>query len=56
MLDFPEVDEGWVDDALANRWEGILALRDEVNKLLEDARQRKEVGSSTDAVAMVPAS
>jgi isoleucyl-tRNA synthetase len=32
----------------------VLALRAEVNKLLEDARQRKEIGSSSDAAAQVP--
>lgn len=55
MLDFPEVDERWVDDVLASRWAGVLTLRESVNKLLEEARQRKEIGSSTDAVATVPA-
>ena len=56
MLDFPEVNQRWVDDSLFNRWAGILALREKVNKLLEDARQRKEIGSSTDAMALVPQS
>ncbi len=54
LQDFPEVREGWLDPELAERWRGILALRAEVNKLLEEARQRKEIGSSSDAAARVP--
>jgi isoleucyl-tRNA synthetase len=54
LLDFPVVNGGWLDDGLAERWKAVLALRGEVNKLLEEARQRKEVGSSSDAIATVP--
>ncbi|MBM3269371.1 MAG: isoleucine--tRNA ligase [Candidatus Sericytochromatia bacterium] len=54
LLEFPEVRDAWLDDALAARWQGLLALRAEVNKLLEEARQRKEIGSSSDAAARVP--
>lgn len=56
LLDFPAVEPRWLDDALASRWSEILALREKVNKLLEEARQRKEIGASTDALALVPAS
>ncbi|MBM3274470.1 MAG: isoleucine--tRNA ligase, partial [Candidatus Sericytochromatia bacterium] len=55
LLDFPVVNEKWLDEGLAERWRGVLALRGEVNKLLEEARQRKEIGSSADAKATVPA-
>ncbi|MBI6546371.1 MAG: isoleucine--tRNA ligase [Cyanobacteria bacterium NC_groundwater_1444_Ag_S-0.65um_54_12] len=56
LLDFPKAEENWRDEALARRWEEILTLRSQVYRLLEEARQRKEIGSSSDAMVMVPAS
>ena len=31
------------------RWEGLLAVRDEVTRVLEEARQKKQIGSSLEA-------
>ncbi|MBU6430510.1 MAG: hypothetical protein KGR26_15945, partial [Cyanobacteria bacterium REEB65] len=54
LLDFPAVEPQWVDSALADRWQAILGVRDQVNKALEEARQRKEIGSAVDALVIVP--
>lgn len=45
----PEVNEQWVDKALARRWELILDVRADVAKALEMARQKKLIGHSLDA-------
>jgi isoleucyl-tRNA synthetase len=45
LMDFPEYD--------AERWEFILNLRDDVNKVLESARNDKLVGASLDAAAVI---
>jgi isoleucyl-tRNA synthetase len=51
----PAVDSTLVDDALAERWERLLAARAIVTKALEDARQRGDIGHSLDArVHLVP--
>lgn len=55
FLDYPQVQGPWRDLELASRWGRVLELRYRVNKLLEEARQRKEIGSAVDAVALVPA-
>jgi isoleucyl-tRNA synthetase len=49
LTQFPEVDEGLVDDELAERWEAILLLRGEVSKALEEARTQKIIGHALDA-------
>ena len=51
----PAVDPTLVDDALAARWERLLAARAVVTKALEEARQRGVIGHSLDArVQLVP--
>jgi len=47
---FPEADETVEDEALHRRWETILALRSEVARALEGARQAKIIGHPLDAV------
>ncbi len=46
---FPEVPEEWMDETLEQRWERLLGIRDEVNRALEEARRKKEIGHSLDA-------
>ncbi|MGC8491144.1 MAG: isoleucine--tRNA ligase [Syntrophobacteraceae bacterium] len=46
---FPEVDPGLRDTVLAARWEKILALRNEVLRVLETARRDKTIGHPLDA-------
>jgi isoleucyl-tRNA synthetase len=49
LADWPEVDPAWDDPELGRRWEGLLAVRDEVTRVLEEARQKKQIGSSLEA-------
>jgi len=49
LAQLPEINEGFLDDALAERWESILLLRGEVSKALEEARTRKIIGHALDA-------
>ena len=52
---FAAVDPALVDDALAERWEHLLAARTVVTKGLEEARQSGVIGHSLDArVLLVP--
>ncbi|MBI4481269.1 MAG: isoleucine--tRNA ligase [Acidobacteria bacterium] len=46
LTEFPEYDPGWDDGALLERWERLFAIRAEVFKALESARQNKFVGNS----------
>lgn len=49
LTDMPEVDTSYVDNALEEKWEAFLELRDEVYKALETARQEKVIGNSLEA-------
>ncbi|MEW5764859.1 MAG: isoleucine--tRNA ligase [Acidobacteriota bacterium] len=48
MARFPEA-SGRGDEALAERWERLRGMREAVNKALEEARQRGEIGKSLEA-------
>ena len=50
LLDWPEVDAGWRNDALATKWAGIIALRQKVTEAIEPLRREKVIGSSLEAV------
>lgn len=45
----PKVDPAFKDEALAEKWEKIRAVRSEVTKVLETARAEKIIGHSLDA-------
>jgi isoleucyl-tRNA synthetase len=49
LLEWPEIDAGWRDEALAGKWRTIRALRSHANDVLERLRREKEVGSSLEA-------
>ena len=49
LADFPRDVDGLRDEALTRKWERLLAVRDEVNRSLEVARQAKEIGTSLGA-------
>ncbi|HWJ69721.1 MAG TPA: isoleucine--tRNA ligase [Sphingobium sp.] len=58
MLEWPEVDAGWRDDALGERWATIRSSRDQVTQAIEPLRREKIVRSSLEAdvrMADVPA-
>lgn len=46
----PQVQDAWVfDDALNEKWSRLAALRDDVNKALEEARRDKVIGKPLEA-------
>jgi len=47
--DMPTGDEFAADEAFLAKWERIHAVRDSVNKVLEDARAAKKIGKSLEA-------
>ena len=49
LEDFPEVSPAFKDDALNERWQTILAVRSDVARALEAARQSKTIGHPLDA-------
>ncbi len=49
LTDWPEVDPKWMDDELAERWDLLLKVREAVSRALEDARERKMLGTSLEA-------
>jgi len=50
LNDMPEVNAAWkLSDEAAERWNNVIALRDDVNKALELSRAEKVVGKSLDA-------
>ena len=46
---WPEVNEKYIDTALAEKWDRILALRSDVSKALEVSRANKTIGHSLNA-------
>jgi isoleucyl-tRNA synthetase len=46
---FPTVDERFCDPSLEERWEGLITMRDEVNRALEIKRQGHLIGNSLEA-------
>jgi isoleucyl-tRNA synthetase len=50
---FPEIPQGWRDDALAQKWETIRAIRSVVTGALEIERAQKRIGSSLEAAPVV---
>ena len=49
MSHFPSACSDYRDPDLSQRWDCLLAIRDEVSGKLEDARRRQIIGSSLDA-------
>jgi isoleucyl-tRNA synthetase len=49
LASWPDLSANYEDSALAERWDVILRLREEVNRVLETARKEKIIGSSLQA-------
>jgi isoleucyl-tRNA synthetase len=49
LLEWPEVDAAWRDDALGAKWQGIMAARQQVTEAIEPFRREKTIGSSLQA-------
>jgi len=49
LLEWPEIDAGWGDEALALKWERLRTLRALVTEAVEPMRREKKIGSSLEA-------
>lgn len=49
MAQWPVKRAEWLDDALASRWEQLIYVREQAQKVLETARTEKLIGHSLDA-------
>ncbi|MCJ8156713.1 isoleucine--tRNA ligase [Sphingomonas sp. LaA6.9] len=54
MLEWPEVDAGWRDDALGTKWQGVRAARERVTEAIEPFRRDKVIRSSLEAEIAAP--
>ncbi len=52
---WPEVPAAWLDEALEERWERLLAVRRTVARALERARAQKLIGGSNEAAVLLAA-
>ncbi len=55
LLAMPDMNWGHMDAALAEKWERLIAIRDEGTKVLEEARQEKIIGHSLNAKVTITA-
>ncbi|KAB7644837.1 isoleucine--tRNA ligase [Polymorphobacter fuscus] len=55
LLEWPAIDAGWRDTALAERWERLRALRSLATMAIEPARRDKLIGSSLEARLVIGA-
>ncbi|MBU2054555.1 MAG: isoleucine--tRNA ligase [Proteobacteria bacterium] len=55
LAQFPEVNEAHVQPELAETWKTLIAVRGEVARALEAARQNKVLGHSLDAAVVIAA-
>ncbi|MBF0539582.1 MAG: class I tRNA ligase family protein, partial [Nitrospirae bacterium] len=49
LTDFPSPNQRFIDDALDQRWQALIKVRDVVNKALEIKRQERVIGNSLEA-------
>jgi isoleucyl-tRNA synthetase len=54
LLEWPEIDAGWHDEALASKWALIRATRERVTESIEPLRRDKVIGSSLEAKVAYP--
>jgi isoleucyl-tRNA synthetase len=54
LLEWPEIDAAWRDEALAKKWELIRATRERVTEAIEPLRREKVIGSSLEARILYP--
>jgi len=54
LLEWPEIDAGWRDEALGAKWALVRASREEVTEAIEPLRREKVIGSSLEARVLVP--
>jgi isoleucyl-tRNA synthetase len=49
LEEFPEAKREFMDPVLEEKWERLIAIRDEVNKALEEKRRERFIGNSLEA-------
>jgi isoleucyl-tRNA synthetase len=49
LLEWPEIDAAWRDDALGGKWQAVKAARQQVTEAIEPFRREKTIGSSLQA-------
>jgi isoleucyl-tRNA synthetase len=54
LLEWPEIDAGWRDEALAAKWALIRTTRENVTEAIEPLRREKVIGSSLEAKILYP--
>ncbi|HEV2816641.1 MAG TPA: isoleucine--tRNA ligase [Allosphingosinicella sp.] len=54
LLEWPAIDPGWRDEALAARWALVRATRERVTECIEPLRREKVIGSSLEARILYP--
>jgi len=54
LLEWPEIDARWRDEALGAKWALVRASREEVTEAIEPLRREKVIGSSLEARIIVP--
>jgi isoleucyl-tRNA synthetase len=54
LLEWPEIDAGWIDEALGDRWNLVRASRERVTESIEPLRREKTIGSSLEAKLLYP--
>jgi len=54
LLEWPEIDPAWRDEALAEKWALIRATRENVTESIEPLRREKLIGSSLEAKVLYP--
>jgi isoleucyl-tRNA synthetase len=54
LLEWPEIDAAWRDDALGAKWALVRASREQVTEAIEPLRREKVIGSSLEARVLVP--
>jgi isoleucyl-tRNA synthetase len=55
LVQFPDVNDDFLNEALAQRWKVLLGVRSEISKAIEMARENKTVGHSLDALVELSA-
>jgi isoleucyl-tRNA synthetase len=53
LQQFPETPKGWLDLAIAAKWDGVFKVRKAVTEALEVERREKRIGSSLEADVQV---
>jgi isoleucyl-tRNA synthetase len=55
LLEWPEIEAGWRDEALGSKWALIRSTRERVTESIEPLRREKVIGSSLEAKVLYPA-